>query len=59
MRFIFSVENREDYQMYQTITEEFKEKLAVYEQVLQTAYKLIDKPKQLYGLHQSCNISLL
>ncbi|QXE02555.1 hypothetical protein [Terribacillus sp. DMT04] len=45
MRFIFSVENREDYDRYQVITEEFKEKLAAYEQVLQTEYKLIDKPK--------------
>jgi hypothetical protein len=45
MRFIFSVENREDYDRYQTVTEEFKEKLAAYEEVLQTEYKLIDKPR--------------
>ncbi|SDD62331.1 hypothetical protein SAMN05421663_11547 [Terribacillus halophilus] len=47
MRHIFSLENTEDYNDYQRLTEEFKEKLSVYQRILQTDYQLIDLPKAI------------
>lgn len=47
MRYIFSLENAEDYDTYHTISEQFKEKLSAYQSVLQTKYKLVDLPKAI------------
>lgn len=44
MRYIFSLENAEEYDTYHTISEQFKEKLSAYQSVLQTKCKLVDLP---------------
>jgi hypothetical protein len=47
MKYIFSLENAEEYEKYQMISEQFKEKLSAYQSVLQTKYKLVDLPKAI------------
>ena len=47
MRHIFSLENTEDYNKYQSLIEEFKEKLSAFQRRLQIDYQLIDLPKAI------------
>ncbi|WP_245840385.1 hypothetical protein [Terribacillus saccharophilus] len=47
IKYILSLENAEENEKYQMISEQFKEKLSAYQSVLQTKYKLVDLPKAI------------
>lgn len=45
MKQIYAFENKSDYEKYQTITQEFSERLKEYQEILENEYELKDLPK--------------